>query len=193
VTQLYVRVQLHGAVADQRLCSVGDEVWLGSAPDAVVAFPGPSIQVRRFGRRLQVQGRWLEPGHPMRLRRGELEVVLEAVEAAHMAPEWSLPMPDLRVLVASAAVVLLGAWWEAVGTFLERHPEAVAALTGSESAVVVQHVGASGDAAAEPMRAQTQVERREPIVEDTGTADTAEPVIPTSYPVGFIERHPPAE
>lgn len=183
MTQLYVRVQLHGAVADQRLCSVGDEVWLGSAPDAVVAFPGPSIQVRRFGRRLQVQGRWLDPGRPMHLRRGDLEVVLEAVEASRQEREWPIPMPDLRVLVASAAVVLLGAWWEAVGSFLERHPEAVAALTGHESAVVVQHAPGSS----EPMRAQ--VDRREGAPRDTGTVDTGEAVPPTSYPVAFIESH----
>ncbi len=182
MTQLYVRVQLHGAVADQRLCSVGDEVWLGSAPDAVVAFPGPSIQVRRFGPRLQVQGRWLDPGRPMRLRRGDLEVVLEAVEPTRKERHGSLPLPDLRVLVASAAVVLLGAWWEAVGSFIERHPTAVAALMGSEPSVLVFQ---GGPAAAHLTARVDAAERSEPG--DTGIADTAPPAeVPTSYPVGFV-------
>jgi len=215
LTKLYVRVCLHGAVADQRLCSVGDEVWLGSAPDALVAFPGPSIQVRRFGPRLQVQGRWLDPGRPMRLKRGELEVHLEAVEASRRQRSWSLPVPDLRVLVASAAVVLLGAWWEAVGHFMERHPEAVAALTGQPDAVLVHHVQdapealrarvhehESGHEGARPLRHpyESGHEGAHPLrhpyesqddAKDTATRDTAVvPEVPTSYPVGFLDGYP---
>lgn len=126
---LYVSVRLNGAVADQRLCHVRDEVWLGSAPAALVAFPGPAIRVRSVGGALQVQGRWLRPGTQVRMARGELEVTLEAVAPAQRTRRADWVVPDLRVLVASLAVVLMGAWFDAVGAFLERHPGAVASLT----------------------------------------------------------------
>jgi len=127
---LYVSVRLHGVVADQRLCQVRDQVWLGSAPHALVSFPGPALRVVRHGDALQVQGRWLHPGKPVRMVRDGLEVQLEAVRASPSRREVEWVVPDLRVLVASAAIVLLGAWWEAVGAFLERHPGAVASLAG---------------------------------------------------------------
>jgi hypothetical protein len=125
---LYVSVRLHGAVADQRLCTVRDEVWLGSAPGAEVAFPGPALRVRRLGERLQVQGHWLKAGQPVCMVRGPLEVHLEAVTPSPRSEPSEWVWPDLRVMLASAAIVLFGAWWEAVGAFLERHPGAVASL-----------------------------------------------------------------
>lgn len=127
---LYVSVRLNGMVADQRLVVVNEEVWVGSCARALVSFPGPALRVVPRGDALQVQGRWLRPGHPVTMRRDNLEVRLEAVPAAP-ASRWSdITLPDLRVMIASAAVILFGAWWEAVGSFLERHPGAVATLAG---------------------------------------------------------------
>jgi len=136
---LYVSVRLNDLVAEQRLVVVGDGIWLGSCPEAAVSFPGPALRVVERGNALQVQGRWLRPGRPVRMRRGSLEVSLEAVPQRQLERRFELPVPDLRVLVASAAVVLLGAWWEAVGAFLDRHPDAMATLAGA--APVIQPAG----------------------------------------------------
>ncbi len=116
MTHLHVSVRLHGRVVDQRLCAVADEVWLGDHDRAEVAFPGACLRVRRFGERLQAHGVWLEPG---RLPR---------------PTEWA---PDLRLLLASAAVVLFGAWWEAAGAFAHDNAALLASVVGERPVAVV--------------------------------------------------------
>jgi hypothetical protein len=136
LSNLSVTVRWNDGVVESRVLHVGDEVWLGEAPCSEVCFPGPSLRVRRINGRLQVQGRWIDPGHPLKMCRDQLEVVLEAVPSAGTPQEWSTAwLPDLRLLVASAAIVLLGAWWEAVGSFVDRHPETVAQVFGWSTSV----------------------------------------------------------
>ena len=138
---LYVSVRLNDVVVDQRLVVVRDEVWLGSCHGAVVAFPGPALRVVDHGDALQVQGRWLRPGRPATMRRGALEVALEAIPAEPVSRAGEWPLPDVRVLLASAAVVLFGAWIDAVTSFVDRHPGPIAALAET-SALRVQPAAA---------------------------------------------------
>ncbi len=125
MTHLWVSVHLNDSIVDERLLAVVDEVWLGEAPDAAVAFPGGDFRVRRLGNRLQVQGRWLNPGRQVRLRRGAVEVGLEAVVARPMSrhEDW---LPDIRLFLATAALVLIGAWWETAVGFVDNNPAAAA-------------------------------------------------------------------
>lgn len=126
VPTLCVSVRLHGRVVEERSLSVGAAgIALGEAPEAVVAFPGATVRVRRLGDRLQVQGGlWLDPGRPLRYRREAVEVELEAVLARPLPRrvEWA---PDLRLLVATAAVVLFVAFWESVTAFADTHAVAL--------------------------------------------------------------------
>lgn len=191
---LYVSVRMNGVVADQRLCAVRDEVWLGEEEGALVSFPGPSVLVRRLGGRLQANGRWLEPGTPLRLRRGDVDVSLESILNRASIPSWNRSVPDLRVLVASAAVVLLGAWWETVEAFVEAHPQAIAALMDFQAPAAEAPSWASSaqgepDAAASASASATLRTRSERALGDQlPLSDSA----PRVLPVVFLPKGPSA-
>lgn len=124
---LDVSVRLNGCIVHEWLGYVQDEVLLGDAPGSVAPYPGPPLLVRRHGNRLQVRGRWLDDGKRIRvrLRGGTVEVLMGVATARRRSvhAEW---VPDLRLLVATAAVVLSGAWWEAATSFVRTHPVAAA-------------------------------------------------------------------
>lgn len=122
---LYVTVHLHGALVEEKLCPVAEALWLGDVPEAAVTFPGARVRVRRVGDRLEVEGRRLDVGRRLKLRKGPVDVRLEAVRPRPM-PMSLEGLPDLRILVASAAVVLFGAWLETSWRFVSSNPVAQA-------------------------------------------------------------------
>ncbi len=134
MSQLYVSLRLYGAVVDQRVVAVRDgAVRLGEAEDAVVPFPGTDLLVRPASEGVWVRGRLLRPGLVCAIPLGAVEVTLEVLEPPPSSPGWDLlthwrrleasldaplPLPDLRILVATAAIVLAGSSWEAIGGFV---------------------------------------------------------------------------
>lgn len=154
---LHVTLRFHDAVVEQRLCAVTDELVLGDQPNAEVAFPGCRLRVRRFGERLQVEGRWLDLGQRLEVCKPPISVEIEPV-APRPQPfsfDW---VPDVRLLVATGAVVLIGAWFETATRLVEANPAAVervtAALQGWSPAGGDRGPRVSG---AQPARAPTAV------------------------------------
>ncbi|MBN2799696.1 MAG: hypothetical protein JXX28_11165 [Deltaproteobacteria bacterium] len=124
---LSVQVSLHGVPVVDRLVPVRDAVRLGEAEGAEVSFPGADLRVVRHGRQLTVRGRVLVPGQSLELSLGSVEVSLQALERRswRRAPQG---LPDLRLLLATGAMVLLGFAWEVAQDVAQQNPDEVAVL-----------------------------------------------------------------
>lgn len=139
MSHLYVSVRLYGAVVDERLLPVCEVIRLGDGEDALVPFPGADLVVRRGAEGLWVRGRLLEAGEQTSIALGPVQVTLEVLEKEpkpHRGDlvRWykrledkldaPLPLPDLRLLIATAAIALLGSFWDAAGGFVATDPVA---------------------------------------------------------------------
>ena len=139
MSHLYVSVRLYGAVVDERLLPVCGVMRLGEGDDALVPFPGADLVVRSGPEGVWVRGRLLEPGESTSIALGAVQVTLEVLEPepelhrGDLARWWKrledkldapLPVPDLRLLIATAAIALLGSFWEAAGGFVATDPVA---------------------------------------------------------------------
>jgi hypothetical protein len=106
---LHVSVRLNGTVVEDRLCVVDGFRWLGDADNALVAFPGGSLWVEHEDGVLHVKGVPLPLGQPLELQYGAVGVRLEATHPERLPRDWSW-LPDPTLLVATAALVLAGAF-----------------------------------------------------------------------------------
>jgi hypothetical protein len=119
--QVSVSVQLYGAVVEHRVLQVRDSVRIGEAETAQVAFPGADILVVRHGDRIRLRSWWLEAGEAAAMSLGPVQVELEVLRSPPTR-EWPGWMPDVRLFVATAAIVLISAWAETVQLYVERNP-----------------------------------------------------------------------
>ena len=132
MTHLYVNVRLHGDTVDDRLVRIFNEVRIGESDGSAVSFPGADIVVRRVGRRLLIRGRWLDVGESWNWSFGAIEVTLEAVKPQPMARSWSWA-PDVRLVVGSAAVALLGAFVDTMEAYVRQNADEFAFLFSADS------------------------------------------------------------
>lgn len=120
---LQLTLEVRDVPVEERLCRVGDTLWLGDHPRSVLSFPAGPVRVRACGRGVLFDGRLLAPGARTSWRHGPYTVRAEVVEtsrAARLAPD----LPDPRLLVASAAIILFGSWLESVHHVVTAHPDA---------------------------------------------------------------------
>ena len=74
---------------------------------------------------------WVGEGEQVELHLGQVQVTMEHVTASRLGRLGGL-QGDMRILLATAAVALFGAWWEAATDFVLHDPAAyqvVASLT----------------------------------------------------------------
>jgi hypothetical protein len=102
-------------------------VRIGEGDGSAVSFPGADILVRRVGRRLLIRGRWLDVGESWNWSFGAIEVTLEAVKPQPMASSWAWA-PDVRLVVGSAAVALLGAFVDTIEAYVHHNADEFAGL-----------------------------------------------------------------
>lgn len=130
-------LELHGAVVHDVSVPLREGgVWLGDHPNAAVVFPGGLLHVAPYPAdelgqpTVSIAGGsapvLLRPGGSLRI---ELEnnaaLCISVVRERRLARE-ALPAGDIRLLVLTAALVLLGVWWETANRWADRNPEVVA-------------------------------------------------------------------
>ncbi len=125
---LRVTVELHGSVVEDRLVNVRDSIRLGDSRWADVPFPGADLLIQRKGGQLEVRGRTLMAGVPLSVCLGAVRVVMERTNTHEIERtsrfSFKAPAIDLRVAVATLAVVLTGTFVDAVDRFVQNDPEA---------------------------------------------------------------------
>jgi hypothetical protein len=121
MTHVVVTIRYLGSVVEQRLIRLRDGLRLGDTTAAEVSFPGATLVLRHDARGWTVGGHRLVPGRSLVLEFGAFEVSLEGVTGA---PNHRLgdDGPDLRLLVATLALVLLGAWADTATRVADRNP-----------------------------------------------------------------------
>lgn len=120
---LQLTLEVRDVPVEERLCRVGDELWLGDHPRSVLSFPAGPVRVRTCGRGVLFDGRFLMPGGRTAWRHGPYVVRAEVVETSR-ASRLTQDLPDPRLLVASAAIILFGSWLESVHHVVSAHPDA---------------------------------------------------------------------
>lgn len=125
---LRIRVLLHQTVMEDCTVQVRDNVRLGESADAAVSFPGADLVIVRRGDRLLFRGREIFPGAPLSMFLGGVTLELEALDSIALDTAeirgLQLPSFDVRVLVATAALALMGAFVDTVTRFVETDPTA---------------------------------------------------------------------
>lgn len=106
---LHVQVLLHGAVVEDRLVRVREQVWLGECDGSAVPFTGAIVGVRAAGDELWVRGECLELDRPLSRCWGDVTLRLTAVLPARLPRDWTW-VPDPMLLVATVSLLLLGAF-----------------------------------------------------------------------------------
>lgn len=139
-----------GKVIDQSVVLAREGVRFGDGVDVVVAFPGTLLELDSDSLGWTVGGHRVITGRPLVLSYGAFEVSFEGV-VEERAPRGGVGMPDLRLLVATFAVVLGGAWIDTVERVAHRHPELVTEIRARLFATDVPPVAevVMGDTAAE--------------------------------------------
>lgn len=127
MNRLAVVVRLGDVVVEQRLVRLREGLVFGDAPGAAVGFPHATVALGRDAFGWTLQGHRLACGRPLVLAYGRFEVSFEGVADA---PEriHLVDGPDLRMLVATLAVLLLGAAADTVARVGARHPDLVQEL-----------------------------------------------------------------
>lgn len=144
---LITTVRLRGAVVESRALEVTGPFLVGEHPEARVGFPGltlpvsllqaephPVIQGAQREAAVAVGGIVLVPGQSHTLRNGPVEVEFTVERQEARAPwrsswsAWSAPLADIRLLVASAALVVFALWVETVDRWVTTDPEVAAEL-----------------------------------------------------------------
>ncbi len=111
---------------------LGAGLWLGEHPEAAVPFEGACLELRPIRGGLSVVGGprtvLIRPGGTLRVELpNDSAVTIGAVEQRRMERE-RLFRGDIRLLVLTAAVVLLGLWSDTLQRWSTTHPEVVAEL-----------------------------------------------------------------
>lgn len=134
---LVTTVRLGGSVVECRGIDVNHPFLVGEHPDARVSFPGLTLAVGAVPLRtpggdgvmaVAIGGIVLVAGQSHVLRNGDLEVEF-AVEAIDRAAPWrarATPVMDVRLLVATAAVLVFALWVETLDRWVRTDPEVVA-------------------------------------------------------------------
>jgi len=159
-----VSVRFYGAVVDERLLPICDVMRIGESEGALMPFPGADLVMRRVNGHLMVRGRQLDPGDSLSMSLGPVEVTLEVLGLrAHdlgsglwdrLEDTLSFPIPDLRLLLATATIALAGSFLEVADGFVAANPVA------SRSVQVWLHQLAPEEEAPQSARIHTPDQRR---------------------------------
>ncbi|MBW2255243.1 MAG: hypothetical protein JRI25_11665, partial [Deltaproteobacteria bacterium] len=134
MTHVYVSVRFFGTVVDERLLPICDVMRIGESEGAIIPFPGADLVMRRVEGHLLVRGRQLGPGDTLSMSLGSVEVTLEVLGLRNhdtVSGLWdrledtlSFPIPDLRLLLATATIALAGSFLEVANGFVATNPVA---------------------------------------------------------------------
>ncbi len=138
--RLYVNVRFHDVVVDDKVCTVRDEVLLGDYDEAKASFPGARLRVLNRSGRLSVLGRTLHEGQQRTLRFGDVQLSLERVGRPWRAERTTM-VPDLRLLVATAAIILFSGFIDTVSHLLDQRSTQLAAVSSSVEVRSEEHRG----------------------------------------------------
>jgi hypothetical protein len=125
VTHLVVTIRFQGAVVEHRIVRLREAMRLGEARGSAVSFPFATLVVQRDPLGWTVGGHRLVPGRSLVLGFGDFEVSLEGVVEDSAVFTRDLG-PDLRLLVATVAVLLAAAWWDVMYRVASDNPELAA-------------------------------------------------------------------
>ncbi len=122
MTHISVIVRFLGAVVEERVVRLRDGMRIGDAVGAVVSFPHISLVICHDSLGWTVSGHRMVPGRHLVLSYGDFEVALEGVTElpARRSADHS---PDIRLLVATLALMLSAAWLDTMGRVLDHNPE----------------------------------------------------------------------
>lgn len=116
-----------GRVVEHAVVRLRHGLRLGDAPDARVAFPGPCLEVARDKRGWTLGGHRLVPGRSLALSLERCAVRVHLVEADPI-PRALDDLPDPRLMVAMAALVLMVASIDVGARTVDAHPKVAQAL-----------------------------------------------------------------
>lgn len=165
MAHLHVSVRYQGMVVEDRVVPVYDGMRLGEHLRAEVSFPGADVAVRKAGERLMIRGLWVAEGEQVELYLGQVQVSMEHVHATRLRRPGGL-RGDMRILVATAAVALFGAWWEAATDFVLHDPAAYQVVASLRSDSTSPDALQSESL---PRAARINPDRRADEHEDTGS------------------------
>jgi len=128
-----ISVEYMGRIIDMRSILLADGLVMGDVEGAVVSFPGGHVAVSKNHRGWRVGSRPLIAGSPVRVNFGDTSVSVELNERASLgySPRST---GHTRIALATAALILMGVWFDAVRHHVRSNPELadglVAALVG---------------------------------------------------------------
>jgi hypothetical protein len=128
VAQVAITVRNCGLVREESVVEVAGEVILGDSRKAVVRYPGAPVALRAAGDRVVARGLALGPGQRLVLQEKPVEVTIEVLAGGGFGVVRLPPMPDLRLAIATGAVVLLAVWLDQLGAFVRDQPEVAAGI-----------------------------------------------------------------
>ncbi len=150
--QLAVTTRLNQVVVDTCVVPLDRPRVVGDADDSSASFPGPVIEIEPVLTPGQEGARvgpvLIKAGGQLTLDLGEVEVEFTVVRRSRLLRE-RFPTADVRMLVATGALLLFGMWWDTANRWAYTHPH-VAAELEALPAMWERFRGEEPEAAAEP-------------------------------------------
>ncbi|MCB9678483.1 MAG: hypothetical protein H6737_25505 [Alphaproteobacteria bacterium] len=125
--QLAVTTRFNRVAVDTCVVPLDRPRVVGDAPDSSASFPGPVVEIEPVPGGAQIGPVLLKPGGQLTLDLGEVEVEFTVVRRARM-PRERLPSADIRMLVATGALLVFGMWWDTAHRWAYTNPSVVAEL-----------------------------------------------------------------
>ena len=144
---------------EHRVVRLRHGLRLGDAHDAAVSFPGVCLTLARDARGWTLGGHRLVRGRRLSLSLERCEIDLHLVDADPL-PQVFDDLPDIRLLVATAAMALLLAAANVFQRTAATHPEVAAAL---QAYVLGADPSSSAEAATPPEPAEPPAQWRAPV------------------------------
>jgi hypothetical protein len=169
VAHVAVTVLFLGSVVESRVVRLREGMVFGDAYRPAVSFPNATLVVAKDARGWTAGGHRLVPGRSLVLSFGDFEVSMEGLpEGNGIFPRSS--GPDLSLVLATCAVLLMAAWWDVMSVVVSQNPQATQQIT----ALVFS-----------PVEASPSDELFEPLDTATPTSEDG-----WSPPVGFAIEAP---
>ncbi|MEZ4319078.1 MAG: hypothetical protein R3F61_16305 [Myxococcota bacterium] len=125
--QLAVTTRFNGVAVDTCVVALDRPRLVGDAAGSSASFPGPTLEVEPIPGGARIGQITLLPGGQLTLDLGDVEVEFTVVEPKPMARE-RFPAADIRILVATGAMLVFGMWWDTAHRWANTNPSVVAEL-----------------------------------------------------------------
>jgi hypothetical protein len=127
VLQLAITTRLHDVVVDTSVVPLDRPRVVGDADESTVSFPGPVIEIEPVEGGARIGPVLVKPGGQLTLDLGEVEVEFTVVRRTRLLRE-RFPAADVRMLVATGALLIFGMWWDTANRWAYTNPTVAAEL-----------------------------------------------------------------